>query len=80
MSRTIPRRFRKLVTHVESLGWTVSFSGGGHLKWVPPEGWTTGTHEDAQTLFTAATPSDRRAIKNICAMFKKQGIDATQYV
>lgn len=40
----------------ERRGWRITKTNGGHWKWV----WTTGV-----LFFSASTPSDHRAIKNI---------------
>lgn len=46
-------------------GWRVITTGRNHLKWLSPDGRTM--------LFTGATPSDWRAIKNHKANMKRAG-------
>jgi len=51
-------------------GWTVVSSNGGHLKWIPPVG---------RFFFSASTPSDYRAIKNIERDLKQRGLDTSKH-
>jgi hypothetical protein len=46
-------------------GWTIEIRNNSHMKWVSPEG---------KQFFTAATPSDRRGIKNHISMLKQAGL------
>jgi predicted RNA binding protein YcfA (HicA-like mRNA interferase family) len=64
----------KMITHKElkvlekqalNQGWRVLHSKGGHIKWVAPNG---------KIVFTSATPSDNRAIKNIQSNLKSAGL------
>lgn len=47
---------RQIRRDAEKRGWLIRLTNGGHLKWI----WVNGT-----VLFSAQTPSDYRAIKNI---------------
>lgn len=52
-----PKELKQLVLEFQSRGWTVGITGGNHLRW---------THTaSGEVVFSAATPSDRRAILNI---------------
>lgn len=61
----IPNKELRLVCKkAESQGWVIT-RGKTHLKWTSPEG---------KPIFTAYTPSDARAIKNILSMLKRNGL------
>lgn len=45
-----------LIKQAREQGWKVASTNGGHYKWLSPLGGF---------FFTAATPSDHRALKNI---------------
>lgn len=47
--------FQKLIKEAESQGWEVNRTGGGHLRWVAPDG---------RVVFSAFSPSDKRALQN----------------
>jgi len=47
---------KQICADAERKGWTVKPTNGGHLKWV---------HTSGAVMFSAQTPSDHRAIKNI---------------
>lgn len=51
----------------EAQGWTVRITNGGHLRWDSPKG--------GKPIFTASTPSDRRALANIRSMLRAAGLD-----
>lgn len=53
---------KQIREEAERNGWAVAPTSGGHLKWKAPSG---------KVMFTAATPSDCRAIKNIKAWIRK---------
>lgn len=54
----------QLIKEVEKAGWVVILNKNCHLKWVSPTG---------RFFFTASTPSDHRAIKNIKRDLKLHG-------
>jgi len=56
--------FEQLRKAAEKQGWTVSLTKGGHRKWKSPAG---------ELVFSAQTPSDYRAIKNIIRELVKRG-------
>lgn len=60
-----------LIRKAEHAGWTVSLTGGGHLKFIPPKG-----SDSAVPVFTGSTPSDHRGFKNLCAMLRRRGLEA----
>jgi hypothetical protein len=55
---------RAIAIHAASQGWHISRTGGGHLRWTSPEG---------APVFSASTPSDRRALRNIETQLRKFG-------
>lgn len=56
MSNGTPKDLRVLMEAAQSQGWNISKTNGGHFKWVSPLG---------RFFFSAQTPSDYRALKNI---------------
>jgi hypothetical protein len=56
MGNGTPKDLRVLMEEAQSQGWNISKTNGGHFKWVSPLG---------RFFFTAQTPSDHRALKNI---------------
>lgn len=58
--------FEQLRKAAEKQGWTVSLTGGGHRKWTSPKG---------EVVFSAYTPSDYRAIKNIIRELVRRGYE-----
>ena len=48
--------FRQLIKQAEEQGWVVTTTNGGHLRWTGPTG---------RVVFSAFSPSDHRALKNI---------------
>lgn len=58
--------FRAMIRTAEKAGWTVVPTRNGHLKWVSPNGGTP--------VFSASTPSDKRAIKNHVALLRRSGL------
>lgn len=56
------RELKQLREEAEDRGWKITKTNGGHLKWTAPKGGF---------IYTALTPSDRRAVKNIRAMMKR---------
>jgi hypothetical protein len=59
------KEFKQIVKIAESKGWVVQLTGGGHLKWTSPTG---------QIVFSASTPSDGRAVKNLVSELRRHGI------
>ena len=62
---TTNKELRVLEKQAINQGWRVSYSNGGHLKWIAPNG---------KVVFTSATPSDGRAIANITSNLKAAGL------
>lgn len=56
--------FRDLRRAAEKQGWTIETSRGGHLKWKSPNG---------KTIFSSATPSDKRAVNNHLSLLRRAG-------
>ena len=57
-NKTVDKKLMQLV----SRGWTVSRTGGGHIKATSPTG---------AFCFLASSPSDHRAEKNILSAIRK---------
>lgn len=53
-----------LIKQAEDQGWNVTKRNNGHLKWVSPSG---------TIVYSAASPSDNRAIKNITRELRIRG-------
>jgi predicted RNA binding protein YcfA (HicA-like mRNA interferase family) len=60
------KELHQLLKKAEKQGWRVNRTKGDHYKWVSPEG---------QIVFSAQTPSDSRAIKNIIRDLAKKGYE-----
>ena len=63
------REVADLIKIVSKAGWSVTLTKGGHFKWVSPSGGF---------FYSAQTPSDHRAIKNIKRDIKNNGLDLTE--
>lgn len=61
------RELKQLLRDAQGDGWTVRITGGGHLRLDPPT-----CCADRSPVFTASTPSDKRAIPNIRAMIRRR--------
>jgi predicted RNA binding protein YcfA (HicA-like mRNA interferase family) len=59
------KEFKQVIKVAESKGWVVCLTKGGHLKWASPSG---------QIVFSASTPSDGRAVKNLISELRRHGI------
>lgn len=68
MSRSIVRAARKvlrpLLRDLIAQGWTLSLTGGGHIRAVSPTG---------DAVFMPLTPSDGRAIHNMLPRLRRAG-------
>ena len=64
-SLNLPREWHVLVDAAQAAGWSVAKTRGNHVKWASPTG---------AVVFSASTPSDRRAIHNIRAMLRRKGL------
>lgn len=58
------RDVQALIKQAESQGWVVEPTRKGHYKWFSPLG---------RFFFSASTPSDNRALKNIKQDLKRYG-------
>lgn len=56
MALGVPKELQALVKDAQRQGWVVLPTNANHLKWVSPMG---------SFFFSASTPSDYRALKNI---------------
>ena len=66
-SRQVHKAVRCFVRAALAAGWTVEWTGGGHLRFSSPE-------RDGPVIFTAATPGDRRSHQNAVAQFRRAGL------
>jgi len=58
------RELQRLITLAQKQGWKILIRNNGHLKWSAPNGYC---------YYSARTPSDGRAIKNIKAALVRHG-------
>jgi hypothetical protein len=63
--RKIPDAFRAAARRADAAGWTITYRGSGHLAWKPPSG---------RMVFTPATPSDPRGMRNALAKLRRAGL------
>lgn len=56
---------KKLIDAAIEAGWTMEKRKSGHLKLTSPKG---------DIIFTASTPSDWRATKNLASQLRKLGV------
>lgn len=56
------KELKQIRLAAEDRGWIVEMTRGNHLRWQHPSG---------KIMFTALTPSDNRALKNISAWIRK---------
>jgi len=59
---------KQLTDILTALNYTVSYTGGGHIKITSPDG--------SHSVFTGSTPSAPTAIKNLQSLLKREfGVD-----
>lgn len=58
------KEVRPIAKRAKRQGWRIFGTKNGHNMWVSPEG---------RKVYTSATPSDSRAIKNFLSQLKKAG-------
>jgi predicted RNA binding protein YcfA (HicA-like mRNA interferase family) len=61
----LPRQQRKLAKQAKAQGWEIRRTRGDHLVWVAPNG---------RKVYSSATPSDHRAVKNQRARLRRAGL------
>ncbi len=64
----VPEAYRALYRRARRAGWIVTRHGSGHLRWSAPSG---------AVITTAATPGDRRAVRNERARLRRAGLEET---
>lgn len=64
MSIGTSKELKLIISKATSQGWEVTQNKANHLRWQSPEGGV---------VFTALTPSDWRAFKNILRDLRKYG-------
>jgi len=62
------RDLEPLIAAARRQGWRVEPTGGGHMRFRPCD-------PAAPLIFTASTPSDRRAISAMRAQLRRAGLD-----
>lgn len=62
----VPEAFRPAYEAALAAGWTVTRTGGGHLRWKPPQGGP---------VFTGATPGGRRSKANTLSDLRAAGLE-----
>lgn len=62
----VVKELRPLVRAAIAAGWTVTKTGGGHLRFRSPTG---------ALVFAPSTPSDHRSVKNTAAELRRHGLD-----
>jgi predicted RNA binding protein YcfA (HicA-like mRNA interferase family) len=67
---TSKKDIEQLKRKAEKQGWTVEVTNGGHRRWTSPQG---------EKVFSALTPSDHRAIKNIIKELARRGYTPQGY-
>jgi hypothetical protein len=63
--KKLPHGWRKLAAAALRAGWRIERTQGGHFKWSPPIG---------RIIYTSSTPSDHRAMRNVRADLKREGL------
>lgn len=63
---SVKKELKEVLREAERQGWTVTETGGGHYKLVPP-------NKDKPIVYIGKTPSDFRALANIIARMRKSG-------
>ncbi len=61
----LPKIWRDLAQKALSQGWTISLTGGEHIRWCSPQG---------EIYHGSNTPSDHRTVKNAIAALKRMGL------
>lgn len=61
----LPESYRKLARAARRSGWQITRTGGGHLAWRAPSG---------TTIYTPATPSGPRSVRNNRAELRRAGL------
>lgn len=62
----IPKHLKQAARRARAEGWTITVTGGGHLKWRPPSG---------RALITGSTPKRRgHGPRNSERAFAKAGL------
>jgi hypothetical protein len=61
----VPEPLRATARLARRLGWRLSRSGTGHLRWESPDG---------AVVFTTSTPGDRRSTLNDRAELRRAGL------
>jgi hypothetical protein len=60
-------RYKPVARIARAKGWTITITGGGHLRWQAPDG---------QFIFTPATPSSYRGVKKDLTRLRRAGLTA----
>lgn len=61
------KRLEQLAAQARDQNWTVTPTGGGHLKFIPPE-------KDKPLVIAAVTTTDHRAAANLLSQLRRSGL------
>lgn len=66
MGADYKKRVKEITKQAEREGWRVATTGGGHLRFIPPD-------KSQPIVHAAATASDPRAVANLEADLRRSG-------
>lgn len=61
----MPRMFRHLARAARDEGWSISYTGSGHLRWISPEG---------ERVIRPSAPGKQRAYLYLRAALRRAGL------
>lgn len=70
----VHRDYKPLLEAAEAAGWTVTVTGKGHARLVPPPGAVRPDGEPAYQVTMPSSPGDRRSLQNTRRDMRRQGI------
>lgn len=65
MTRDRVKSLRDWARLAQSLGWKITETGSGHMRWCAPDG---------TLVFTSSTPGDYRSLMNDRARLRRAGL------
>lgn len=60
------KRVNEIIDQAEAQGWTVTITGGGHLRFIPPD-------KNKPMVHAPATSSDHRGLANTVSQLRRSG-------
>lgn len=60
------KRVNEIIDEAEAQGWTVTITGGGHLRFTPPD-------KNKPMVHAPATSSDHRGLANTVSQLRRSG-------